>query len=98
MACGRAVVCSDTSALPEVVDGAALLFDPYAPRELVRTMADLLLDAELRARMERLSLQRAAHFSWRNAAERTLEVFYSVAALSSPPVKTAAKAVSAALR
>ena len=89
MACGRAVVCSDTSALPEVVDGAALLFDPYAPRELVRAMADLLLDAELRARMERLSLQRASHFSWRNAAERTLEVFYAVAALSSPPVETA---------
>ena len=90
MACGRAVVCSDTSALPEVVDGAALLFDPYVPRELVRAMADLLLDAELRARMERLSLQRAAHFSWRNAAERTLEVFYAVAAPSSPPVETAA--------
>jgi glycosyltransferase involved in cell wall biosynthesis len=90
MACGRAVVCSDTSALPEVVDGAALLFDPYAPSELVRAMADLLLDAELRARMERLGLQRAAHFSWRDAAERTLEVFHAVAAPSTPPVETAA--------
>ena len=28
MACGRAVVCSDTSAMPEVADSAALLFDP----------------------------------------------------------------------
>ena len=45
MACGRAVVCSNTSALPEVVDGAAILFDPYAVDEIVRALADLLLDA-----------------------------------------------------
>ena len=44
MACGRAVVCSDASALPEVVDGAAILFDPYAIDEMVRAIADVLLD------------------------------------------------------
>jgi len=78
MACGRAVVCSNTSALPEVVDGAAITFDPYATDEIVRAMADLLLDSELRARMERLGLQRAAHFSWQRTASRTLEVFHEV--------------------
>src|SRR5581483_5654895 len=54
MACGRAVTCSRTTSLPEVVDGAAILFDPYSTDEIARAMADLLLDAELRARMERL--------------------------------------------
>jgi glycosyltransferase involved in cell wall biosynthesis len=78
MACGRAVACSHTSALPEVVDGAAILFDPYAVDEIVRALADLLLDRELRARTERLGLQRAAHFSWQKTAERTLEVFHDV--------------------
>src|SRR5215468_1113459 len=47
MACGRSVVCSHTSALPEVVDGAAILFDPYAVDEIVRALADLLLDSQL---------------------------------------------------
>jgi glycosyltransferase involved in cell wall biosynthesis len=79
MACGRAVVCAHTSAMPEVVDGAALLFDPYAIDEIARAMADLLLDSELRARMERLGLQRATHFSWQKSAARTLEVFREVA-------------------
>lgn len=78
MACGRAVICSSTTALPEVVDGAAILFDPYSTDEIVRAIADLLLDAELRGRMERLGLQRAAHFSWQKTAERTLEVFREV--------------------
>jgi glycosyltransferase involved in cell wall biosynthesis len=78
MACGRAVACSDTSALPEVVDGAALLFDPYAMDETVRAIADLLLDAEWRSRLERLGLQRAAHFSWQKTAQKTLAVFQEV--------------------
>jgi glycosyltransferase involved in cell wall biosynthesis len=79
MACGRAVTCSNASAMPEVVDGAAILFDPYAHDEIVRAIADLLLDSELRARMERLGLQRAAHFSWQKSAERTLDIFREVA-------------------
>jgi glycosyltransferase involved in cell wall biosynthesis len=78
MACGRAVACSHTSALPEVVDGAAILFDPYAIDEIVRALADLLLDNELRTRMERLGLQRAAHFSWQKTARQTLDVFHDV--------------------
>lgn len=76
MACGRAVVCSDASALPEVVDGAAILFDPYAIDEVVRALADVLLDAELRGRMERLGIQRAAHFSWQKTAQQTMEAFH----------------------
>jgi glycosyltransferase involved in cell wall biosynthesis len=79
MACGRAVACSATSALIEVVDGAAILFDPYSTDETVRAMADLLLGSGLRTRMERLGLQRAAHFSWQKTAFRTLEVFQQVA-------------------
>jgi glycosyltransferase involved in cell wall biosynthesis len=79
MACGRAVACADVSALPEVVDGAAILFDPYDVDEIARAMKDLLVDAELRARMERLGLQRAARFSWKQSAAETLDVFRQVA-------------------
>jgi glycosyltransferase involved in cell wall biosynthesis len=90
MACGRAVVCSHTSALPEVVDGAAILFDPYSTDQMARAIADLLLDSELKQRMERLGLQRAAHFSWQKTAKRTLEVFHEV--LEKPHVSSPAAA------
>jgi glycosyltransferase involved in cell wall biosynthesis len=79
MACGRAVACSRTSAMPEVADGAGILFDPYSTAEIVRAMADLLLDTELRGRMERLGLQRASRFSWHATAQKTLEVYHQVA-------------------
>jgi glycosyltransferase involved in cell wall biosynthesis len=78
MACGRAVACSNTSALPEVADAAAIFFDPQSEEEIARAMADLLLDPELRSRMEKLGLNRAARFSWRDTAEKTLAVYHQV--------------------
>ena len=79
MASGRAVICSNTSSLPEVADAAALLIDPRSTGEIVRAMRDVLLDGELRERLERHSLQRARLFSWRETARQTLEVYYAVA-------------------
>ena len=79
MACGRPVTCSNTSAMPEVADGAGLLFDPNHPASIMRAMRDVLLDTELRGRMERLGLQRAAQFTWQKSAKATLEVYREVA-------------------
>jgi glycosyltransferase involved in cell wall biosynthesis len=83
MACGRAVACSSLTAMPEVADGAGILFDPYSQQEMVRAISDVLLDAELRMRLERLGTQRAAQFSWEQSARRTLDVYYEVAGASS---------------
>lgn len=79
MACGRAVACSNTTAMPEVADSAALLFDPQSKMEMFRAMRDLLIDPELRVRMERLGLQRASIFNWDRTARQTLDVYYEVA-------------------
>lgn len=78
MACGRAVACSNTSSMPEVADGAGLLFDPHQTGEITRAMKDILLDSELRGRLERLGLQRAATFTWKKSARATLEVYREV--------------------
>jgi glycosyltransferase involved in cell wall biosynthesis len=79
MASGRAVACSSTTAVVEVADGAAITFDPASPGQMMRAIRDVLLDGELRARMERKGLQRASAFQWRDAARKTLDVYYEVA-------------------
>ncbi|HKD08481.1 MAG TPA: glycosyltransferase family 1 protein [Bryobacteraceae bacterium] len=79
MACGRAVLCSNTSAMPEVADGAGILFNPNDPEDIRRCMEDILLDPELKARQERLGLHRAAHFSWQKSARATLDIYKEVA-------------------
>ena len=78
MACGAPVACSNRSALPEVADAAAVFFDPASCEDMVRAMRDILREDELRARLKRLGLQRAAQFSWRRTAERTLAVYHAV--------------------
>jgi glycosyltransferase involved in cell wall biosynthesis len=78
MACGRAVACSKTSAMPEVADGAGLLFDPHDIEDIKRCIEDILVDPELRARKERLGVQRAAYFSWQKSARTTLDVYREV--------------------
>jgi glycosyltransferase involved in cell wall biosynthesis len=78
MACGAPVACSNTSAIPEVADGASLFFNPYNPDEITRAMLDLIQHRELRTRTRRLGLRRAADFNWRKTAQQTLEVYYEV--------------------
>lgn len=96
MACGRAVACSNSSALPEVADGAAILFDARSVGDIARAMGDLLTDTELRIRMERLGQQRCASFSWQSTAQKTVEVYYAVA--QSGKRSTAAPAASLSSR
>ena len=95
MACGRAVACSNTSAMPEVADSAAILFDPNSEDEIVLALRDLLLNPELRQRMERLGMQRAAMFSWENTAGKTLDLYYAVAGETSRTPAPAMRAISA---
>jgi glycosyltransferase involved in cell wall biosynthesis len=87
MACGRAVTCSNAASMPEVADGAGLLFDPQSKSEIARALADILLDSELRARLERLGLQRAALFAWNRTAERTIEIYQDVAQTRRSPAE-----------
>lgn len=84
MACGRAVACSNTTAVPEVADGAAVLFDPHSPEEMSRALRDLILLPDFRVRLERLGLQRSTQFSWQETARKTLEIYYDVAGRSRP--------------
>jgi glycosyltransferase involved in cell wall biosynthesis len=64
--------------MPEVADGAGLLFDPHQTGEISRALKDILLDSELRGRLERLGLQRAAGFTWKKSARATLDVYKEV--------------------
>jgi len=72
MACGCPVACSDAAALPEVVGGAARLFDPYDPASIAAAVRDVLADPEpWTAR----GLERARAYSWDETARATDAVY-----------------------
>jgi glycosyltransferase involved in cell wall biosynthesis len=79
MACGTPVVVSNTSSLPEVVGDAALLVEPTDVDGLAVAIWRVLSDDTLRKQMVHKGLQRAKRFSWKKAAQETLEIYHRLA-------------------
>jgi glycosyltransferase involved in cell wall biosynthesis len=79
MACGCPVVCSNLTSLPEVAGEAALMVDPRDISALADAMYVALTDPQIRASLIGKGLTRAASFSWKETARKTLDVFEKVA-------------------
>jgi glycosyltransferase involved in cell wall biosynthesis len=88
MACEVAVVSTHAGALPEVVgqDGVCgRLVPPADASALAHAIGELLDQPERRQAMGKAGRARVlAHFTWRRAAERTVEVYREAIALRSP--------------
>jgi len=79
MASGTPVITSDTTALPEIADGAALAVDPRNTDALADAIDRLLSDGDLAEHCRTAGLHRAARFRWETCASRTLEIYHRVA-------------------
>jgi glycosyltransferase involved in cell wall biosynthesis len=75
MAYGVPVVASNTSCLPEVGGDVAIYADPHNPDEIAAQVRRAVEDTGLRESMIERGLARAHEFSWRRAAEATLQVY-----------------------
>jgi len=80
MLCGTPVICSNVSALPEVVGDAALLVPPDEVSEWTVAMWRVLNDQELWAQMQAKGYRRAQCFSVEKTARQTLEVYKRIVA------------------
>jgi glycosyltransferase involved in cell wall biosynthesis len=81
MALGVPVACSDTTALPEVADDAALLFDPRTPEAIAGALRGLVEDEALRARLVEAGRRRSLEFRDPDRMAREyLELFQDAAA------------------
>lgn len=72
MQCGAAVITSNDPAIREVSGGAAIHVDAW---ELSRAMAAMLNDGAERRRRQKLSVARAAEYSWTRTAQLTRDVY-----------------------
>lgn len=76
MACGAAVVASNSSAIPEIAGGAgAALLPPDRPEEHVEAVVSLLGDPAARQRAGVLGRRRAAGFTWERSADLLVQRF-----------------------
>lgn len=71
MAAGLPVICSQRSAIPEVVGSAAKFFDPQDRRSLTKALLEAFNSQSLRRNLSFQSQEQARRFSWRNCADAT---------------------------
>ncbi|MGI8438580.1 MAG: glycosyltransferase family 4 protein [Chthoniobacterales bacterium] len=69
MSCGLPVACSDSTSLPEVAGGAAVLFDPTRAESIAEALETIVQDEEARVRLKTAGLRRAENFTWERNAE-----------------------------
>ena len=75
MARGVPVASSARGSLGEVVDDAAITFDPESSRAIGDAIERLLRDPDERARLGEKGRAHAQRFSWAETARQTLEVY-----------------------
>ncbi|ROR03146.1 glycosyltransferase [Desulfosoma caldarium] len=70
MECGKAVIASNTSSLPEVVGRQDALFDPFDVHAIAQKIRQVLTDDAFRHDLERHALEQANKFNWEQCAQR----------------------------
>ena len=83
MACGAAVIGSNTTSLPEVIGLEEALFDPLDPSAIAAKIAQALQDETFRNRLRAHGLQQAGQFSWDDSARRAFTAWSSMLASES---------------
>jgi len=79
MACGITVITSNTSSMPEVAGSdAALIIDPFNPKEIAQAMRNLVEDKMLANVLAEKGIERAKNFSWKVMAQNVLELYEDV--------------------
>ena len=79
LACGTPVACSNAAAIPEVVGRVGRLFNPYNIDEITAALAAALERDVHNPRTRRRCLNRAARFSWQKTAQKTFQLYQTLA-------------------
>jgi glycosyltransferase involved in cell wall biosynthesis len=70
MRCGVPVITSNSSSLPEVINGGGILVDPNRPSEIATAMREILTNKTLRENLIQKGLKQAQKFDWKKSAKK----------------------------
>jgi glycosyltransferase involved in cell wall biosynthesis len=72
------VVVSNVSSLPEIVGRAGLTVNPYDSDQIASAISQAIKNHDARSEMVKRGLERAKFFSWKQTAEKTLDLYETV--------------------
>lgn len=73
MQCGRAVIGSNKSSIPEVIGRQDALFDPFDELSIAMKIEKVLTDEQFRKELEKFSIDQSKRFSWEITAKRAIK-------------------------
>ncbi len=78
MACGTPVLTSNLSSLPEVVEEAGILVDPYDVEAIAAGLSTLLHDENLRQHYVQAGIEQAQKFTWDGMVTKLLALYQTL--------------------
>ena len=79
MSCGAPIVCSNTTAMPETCEDAALYFNPYDVSEITEKIKIVLSNNQIRESLTQKSMARARNLpNYERVNQITLDVINSL--------------------
>lgn len=72
---GVPVVASRTGSLPEILDQAALYFNPHDIKDMAQIIGKVINDKNLREDLIKKGFKQVKKFNWQKCAEETLKVY-----------------------
>lgn len=82
MQCGVPVIAGNQTSLPEVVNGAGVLVNPFDEKELADSIGRVVDNPDYRAELRVKGLERAKTFNWSTTARLTLQAYERAARFS----------------
>ena len=72
---GVAVISSDLSCMPEILESAAIYFDPKNTKDMMKKTELILDDLELREKMIEQGRVQVKKYSWKQCAGETINIY-----------------------
>ena len=78
MASGTAVIASNISSIPEVIEDAGILIDPNSTQELIDAIVKIDTDDKFRMELELKGINQAKKFNWEDSTKKLYMLFENV--------------------
>jgi glycosyltransferase involved in cell wall biosynthesis len=84
MACGCPIAAADATTIPEITNGAALLFDPLDSDQMAEAIHRVLTDADLRQALVAQGYDQLPRFAWDTIVPQLIAVYKRLARENRP--------------
>lgn len=78
MSCGRAVIGSNSSSIPEIIAKEEALFDPLDTQDIASKINTYLGNNTLLKELEEHCTKQASAFSWETSAKKTIQAYHAL--------------------